>query len=117
MTRRGGRYSSGQTIGTSVSTRACSCLTLPAGIEGSPFSRRLSVSAFSLPVTTQRMRRERLMTGKVSVIRRQGGLLEKAFAQMGKVPIGVALGGYSLVHLHDMYLLPGNILAGQGAQH
>src|SRR5215470_13522727 len=60
-----------QTAATSVSTRACSCLTLPAGIEGSPFTRRLSVSAFSLPVTTQRMRRERLMTGKVSVIRRR----------------------------------------------
>src|SRR6266446_6064030 len=42
----------------------------PAGIEGSPLRMRSSAPTFSLPVTSHRMCRARLMIGYVNVIRR-----------------------------------------------
>ena len=47
----------------SASTTAWSRLIRPAGIVVSPSSKRGSIATFSLPVMSQRMRRERLMTG------------------------------------------------------
>jgi len=44
-------------------TSACSCRILPAGIEISASRRRASIPTFSAPVTTQRIRRERLSMG------------------------------------------------------
>src|SRR5215471_14738051 len=53
----------------SASTNACSRRIRPPGMEVSPFSSWSRDLTFSLPVTTQRIRRARLMTGYVSVIR------------------------------------------------
>jgi hypothetical protein len=47
----------------SASTRARSRRTRPAGIDRSPSRRRTSIPDFSLPVTSQRTRRERLSIG------------------------------------------------------
>src|SRR4029450_9321409 len=47
--------------------------TRPAGIDRSPARRRASISAFSAPVTSQTICRERLSTGYVNVIRRRPG--------------------------------------------
>ena len=47
----------------SASTRAWWRLIRPAGIDRSPSHRRASISAFSRPVTSQRMRRDRLSMG------------------------------------------------------
>lgn len=44
-------------------TSACSCRILPAGIEISALRRRASIPTFSAPVTTHRIRRERLSVG------------------------------------------------------
>src|ERR1051326_4457381 len=47
----------------SASTVACSPRMRPAGIARSPVTTRLTMGAFSAPVTTHRTRRARLRTG------------------------------------------------------
>ena len=47
----------------SANSKARSCRIRPAGIESSPLSSRGSIDTFSLPVTSQRMRRARLIIG------------------------------------------------------
>src|SRR5262249_24299403 len=47
----------------SASNTALLCSTRPAGIDWSAVRSRLYIVTFSLPVTNQRMRRARLMTG------------------------------------------------------
>src|SRR6266478_4993009 len=58
------------TAARSAKITARSCRIRPAGIEGSPLRMRRSAPTFSLPVTSHRMRRARLMIGYVNVIRR-----------------------------------------------
>jgi len=53
----------------SVNTKAWSWLTRPAGIDSSPARGRPSILTFSLPVTSHKIRRERLRIGYVNVIR------------------------------------------------
>jgi hypothetical protein len=55
----------------SASTNAFSWWTRLAGIEASAARKRGNMATFSAPVTTQRMRRERLSIGYVNVMRRR----------------------------------------------
>jgi hypothetical protein len=48
---------------------------------------------------------------------RSGTRVNKGFAQVSEVPIGISLGGDPFVHLHHMHLLPRDFFARQGTQH
>ena len=60
-----------QVPAASVSTKrtAFSWTTRPAGMVGSPAKRRVTIGIFAAPVASQRIRRDRLISGYVSVIR------------------------------------------------
>ena len=45
------------------------------------------------------------------------GMIEQAFAQMREIPIAVAWGRDTLVHLDDMNAIPGHIFVGKRTQH
>src|SRR5262245_5580534 len=55
----------------SARTKACSWRTRPAGMDRSPLRRRSNILTLSPPVTSHRIRRERLSIGYVRVIRRR----------------------------------------------
>src|SRR5262249_31747039 len=55
----------------SATIKASSRRTRPEGIDASPWRRRTSISDFSLPVISHKMRRARLRMGYVNVIRRR----------------------------------------------
>jgi len=46
----------------------------------------------------------------------QRGMFKQAFAQVGEISVRV-FSGYALVDLHHMHSFPGELFAGQGAQH
>ena len=48
---------------------------------------------------------------------RQRGVRKQAFAQVREVAVGIARRSHAFVHLHDVDGLPGNVLAGERAQH
>jgi hypothetical protein len=54
---------------------------------------------------------------RIDVIGLKRGVVEQAFAQMREIPIAVAWGRNTLVHLDDMNPIPGHVFVGKRTQH